>query len=582
MKKTAELTERLLLTFAFSGALFVILGEYLWNKWMIIPIMALAVINTIGKLEVPQKNTQTHIGKILVCLIFLIIPVWLSVNLTKSQVLEILDHDNVFHFYLLNHFAQDSQEKLPAEMQYLPSGFHHSIGNVIHQLISTANFDLIFVYIFIIWFSLFLFSIGVASIFQEVSEPSKSSGKKWSVNKSFLIYISFIFGWGLWLLWMGNILFLFSIGFFCLFLGSFEQKKRIHRINGLQKYVYASASIICWSPILAIIVFVLARDLYLEAGSNGRKFLSNFKNNFFKDPTILILGYSVFISIYDSRFRLKSESYPIFSSDSVSGIGEIATLPFLLLLCAFILFSLGKYHYRFFPIAVFNLFTAAFIDIVLGVLQGNNTSYYAYRYVFISFLMIAASWANSTKHHINVIQTGISKKLVASATTGLFLVTAVTISFPWGVPEWGRAVKTGISTPNYTVLPGARQYKHVFLDGKAADKLIDGATVLAISKNWKECQDIYSKSVFMNSNINRSGSALYTAKWISALNLNKKPWEYSQLVFSDYRVNSKFNIDTEKQFRKYLPSSNLFVNGRLIENQAKPNRDQTNPKCSIL
>lgn len=573
--------EGLLLIFAFSCALFVIFGEYLWNKWMIIPITALAVIDAIGTIKGPQKNTQTKVGKILACLIFLIIPVWLSANITKSRVLEILDHDNVFHFYLLNYFVQDSSQKLPVEMQYLPSGFHQSIGNVIHQLDSSLKFDFIYVYIFIIWISLFLFSIGVASIFQEASEPSMSSQKKWPVNKSFLIYISVIFGWGLWLLWMGNITFLFSIGFFCLFLRLFEQKKGVHRFNGLQKYVYASAAVICWSPIVAVIGFVLARDSYLDAGTKGRKFFSNFSSYFFKDPTILILGYSVLISIYDSRHRLISESYPIFSSDSVSGIGEIATIPFLLLLCAFIFFRTSQYHNRFFPIAIFNLFTAAFIDIVLGVLQGNNTSYYSYRYVFISFLMIAAFWANSTKNQLNVIQTGISKKLIASATTGLFLVTAVTVSFPWGVPEWGRAVKTGISTPNYTVLPGARQYKHVFLDGKAADRLINGATVLAISRNWKECQSVYSKSVFLNSSIKRPGSALYTAKWISALNLNKNPWEYAHLAFSDYQIDSKFTINNEKKIRRYLPSLNLFINGRLLENQSKPIRDKTNAKCSI-
>jgi hypothetical protein len=150
------------------------------------------------------------------------------------------------------------------------------------------------------------------------------------------------------------------------------------------------------------------------------------------------------------------------------------------------------------------------------------------------------------------------------------------------VPEWGRAVKVGISTPNYTVLPGARQYKHVFLDGKAADKLIDGATVLAVSKNWKRCQNIYSKSIFMSSNIKRSGNAMYTAKWISALNLNKEPWEYSKLVFSDYRIDTKYTLETEEQLRKYIPLSNLLINGKLIKIQAKNNPEEAKTKCSIL
>ena len=581
MKKTLELTEKILLIFAFSSALFVIFGEYLWNKWMIIPIFAIAVMNSIRRTKDPQKSVQMHKFKTIACLIILVTPVWLTFNLTRSRVLEILDHDNVFHFYLLNHFSQDSQAKLPAEMQYLPSGFHQSIGNVFHLFNSISKFDFIYVYIFIIWLAMFVFSIGIASIFQEESELNINSRKKWVFNKSISIYFTILVGWGLWLLWMGNVVFLFAIGFFCLFLASFEEKKKENRFNGLQKYIYASAAIICWSPILAPVGFVLARDLYLDAGMKGRKFYSNLSSYFFKDPTILILGYSVLLSIYDSRFRLKSESYPIFSSDSVSGIGEIATLPLLLLLCTFVYFKLNIYH-RIFTIAIFNLITAAFIDIVLGVWQGNNTSYYSYRYVFISFLMVATFWVNTKNNQLVVIQAVSTKKPMVFITTGLIVVTAVTISFPWGVPEWGRAVKVGISTPNYTVLPGARQYKHVFLDGKAADKLIDGATVLAVSKNWKRCQNIYSKSIFMSSNIKRSGNAMYTAMWISALNLNKEPWEYSQLVFYDYRIDTKHTLETEEQLRKYIPSSNLLINGKLIKIQAKNNPEEAKTKCSIL
>ena len=580
MKKAAEITERILLIFAYSCALFVVFGEYLWNKWMIIPIIAIAVITSIVKIKASQKNTQTQTGKTMICSILLIIPGWLSLNLTKSQILEILDHDNVFHFYLLNYFAQGSQEKLPDEMQYLPSGFHQSIGNIIHLYSSISKFDLIYVYIFIIWLSLFVFSIGMASIFQVDSEQIIDSRKKWSVNRSISIYTAIILGWGLWLLWMGNISFLLGVGFLCLFLSSFEQKKKGYRFSALQKYVFASAALICWSPILLVLGFVLIRDLYLNAGSNKSKIYSNLNSYFRKEPTILVFGYSVVMSIYDSRFRLKSESYPVFSSDSVSGIGEIATLPFLLVLCAFVFFNLNKFLHLYFTLAIFSLLAAVFVDIVLGVWQGNNTSYYAYRFVFISFVMIAVFWANSRNDQVEEVQRRRLKKPMLFVTTGLVLTTAVTISFPWGVPEWGRAVRTGISTPNYTVLPGARQFKHVFLDGKSADKLIDGAAVLTVSENWETCHHFYSQSVFINTNIKRAGSGLYTAKWISALNLNKEPWEYSQLIFADYRISATYDTKTMEQLRKYFPSANLFLNGRMLE--PKPKLDEATAKCAML
>ena len=512
--------------------------------------------------------------------LFSFVAICLEVSRGPSHILEGLDHDNVFHFFASTNLASKGYDDLPSEFSYLPNGWHKSAS----QILMLTNLDQfqngIVAYQIISVLSLLFFNYAVTNLMQNTHLEQALRNSRHRVLVQFWSFV-ITAGWGFWLYWVGSIPYLYGLS-----LTIFGASKLIEMLNraklldenkklakGAQGIlenlgftaVLLGASTVCWPPLAIVnLGLVLITSFQLQ--------LSTLKSQKFSMKQVGVLSIPIFAtvtSVIGSRKRLGSESYPIFASDGVSGVGEynLMMLIFGLLICYLAInksYEINKtmrsqiLQKNAVLYSVLGIGIAITIELGFGLIARANTRYYSQKLLLplelILTILVIGFLINSETFKIKYRNS--SKKFVSSA----LIVSSLTVSFPWGTPEWGLPMKGAFSSPQtISIAPGIKQIYHQFVLGKASNPLMNGEHLLSVAAAISECQITYPILYLDQTAPERIGSELYSNYWLSALLGTDSTWRVAKNFAYENNITLKTLKGMSENQIQTLQTQNLGI-----------------------
>jgi hypothetical protein len=485
-------------------------------------------------------------SKFLFALSFFVFIIFRLSKLTKERLIEGLDHDNIFHFYAIVNKTIPMSGELPPEFNYLPMGWHKSVSQVFELFNLDKSLEYVIPYFIVGIVSVALFLISIIGIFQTLINAKDLKGKKFRARVlSWSLVI--VTGWGLWLYWVGSIPYLFSLAF--AFFGISELLKIIFSETNLsdrRTHVYIAivtfaAAAICWPPIAIVIgVIVIVFQWKFRIIQEFSRYI----------PLAFILSLPIAKSLLESRSRFTTKSYPLFASDGVSGIGEFQLLP-LVVVIAIIASGFVKIPQKQIPrhdlllikLILFFVFigtgVALGIELIFGITSGSNTRYYAQKVFFpVGLLILITLISIFIRNSEQIVKNSPIRKI--GIFGALFLCT-LSVSFPWGTPEWGLPNQGPTSSTTTTSLAaGSRQIYHHFYGEQAIRPLVNGSNLLQAVNIMEMCR-IPSRTLYLDLTLDaRDGAGVYGNYWLAALKSDPSIWDLAK----SYNSESDLTLDS--------------------------------------
>lgn len=485
-------------------------------------------------------------SQLFLALSFFVLILFRLSKLTKERLIEGLDHDNIFHFYAIVNKTIPLSGELPPEFNYLPMGWHKSVSQVFELFHFDGSLEYISPYFIVGIISVVLFLISIIGIFQTLTNAKDLKGKK---VKTLVLSWSLVIvtGWGLWLYWVGSIPYLFSLAF--AYFGISELLKIIFSETNLSDrrahlyfaIVTFAAAAICWPPIsivISVIVIVFQWKF---------RIIQEFSRVI---PLALILCLPIAKSLLENRSRFTSKSYPLFASDGVSGIGEFQLLP-LIVVIAIIASSFVKIPQKqilrhdllLIKLTLIFVFIgtgiALGVELIFGVMTSSNTRYYAQKlFLPVGLLILITLISIFIRNSKQIIKNNSIRKV---GIFGALIVCTLSVSFPWGTPEWGLPNQGPTSSTTTTSLAaGARQVYHHFYGEKAIRPLVNGSHLLQAISIMETCR-IPSQTLYLDLTLDaRNGAGLYGNYWLAALKNDPSIWNLAK----NYNSGSDVTLDS--------------------------------------
>jgi hypothetical protein len=451
------------------------------------------------------------------------------ITFNEINILSSLDHDNVYHYYILRFYELGNITTLPYELSLVPHDLHKIFGSLLSWNNGTIYKELIN-YIIFQFTGIALFILSTVHFFNMLCAQNKIKNTRkilFGLFPLFFLQTGFLS----WMIYTGAIPFIYSISFLIFGFTVIHCKPILSKYQ-LLAYIYFSASIIVW-PAISIPIIIFLSLFYYD---KRKEIISKMNLDNLKEKINIVLSLIIFIFIFFTQIikneRLNS-NIPPFSSPGPGGLGEVDYY----IICLFLIYVAitNKKLNKYLLIVLLSILSSSiFVDHLIGTIFSSYNRYYSSK---INFILIPFLTLLILGIIIQNIERNMRVKKMLIPILSSFLLSNLII-FPYFVPDyvpyqnkWNRTI---------SLSPGLLQLSNLFIKGDYINPIISASSQIKAYK-WQQSCKVEKNVLYIpyDQRLNRSGSAYYSALWFASLTTNPFQWNMASKFRNDLYLNEK-------------------------------------------